>query len=302
MKVTLAGTPVFGHTDRGATAVLGAVPRIPLLPAVFASLSLALQGQTLHLPGMVRVDDSTFVDMKEVTVADWIANDFGVETRRPVDSVLARLPYRHFFPGPTYPVRYGNVKEVSTRWSRLRLKIDADSLRTRDQRYRAERLLSYPIVGITHDQARCYCHAQNERYQEEQERELDPDEPVMGPQVVFGLPEPDLLDRLLSLRDSTNGPCALFNYACEPCQSRPEGRDAFIRPGREITPVYGYGPDRRGLYNLRGNAAEMTSEPGVAKGGSYAHPAKAALPGEVQRYDAPRPWLGFRCVARVRRR
>lgn len=237
-----------------------------------------------------------------MSVAEWIENGFWMETRRPVDSVLSLLPYRHFFPGPTYPARYGYVKEVRTRWSRLRWKIDADSLRTREQRYRAEQLLNYPIVGITYFQAWCYCQEQNERYLEELEPELDPEEPVTRPKVIFDLPDPDLLDRLLGTRDSTNGECALFNYACEPCQHAPTGRDAFIRPGREVNPVYGYGPDWRGLYNLRGNAAEMTSEPGVAKGGSYAHPAKDALPGAVQRYEAPQPWLGFRCIARVRRR
>lgn len=256
----------------------------------------------LHLPGMVQVDDSTYIDVKEVSVADWIANGFGMETRRPVDEVLSQLPYRHFFPGPTYPVRYGNVKKVRTRWSLLVLKIDADSLRTREQRYRAEQLLSYPIAGITYYQAWCYCNAQNERYQEERELELDPEEPVTGPEVTFSLPDPDLLDRLLGTRDSTNEECALFNYACEPCQHAPKGRDAFIHPGREVTPVNGYGPDWRGLYNLRGNAAEMTTEPGVAKGGSYAHPAKEALPGAVQFYEAPQPWLGLRCIARVRPR
>lgn len=273
-----------------------------LLLAALPSVGAALVAQPLWFPGMVQVDDSTFIDVKEVTVADWIANGFGQETRRPVDEVLQQLPYRHFFPGPTLPERYGTVKEVSTRWSRLRLKIDADSLRTRDQRYRAERLLSYPIVGITHHQARCYCNVLNERYHEELEIQLDPEEPDAGAEVIFDLPDPELLDRLLSPHDSTDGECALFNYACEPCQSRPKGRDAFIHPGREITPVDGYSPDWRRIYNLRGNAAEMTTVPGVAKGGSYAHPAKAALPGNEQRYEAPQPWLGFRCIARVRPR
>jgi hypothetical protein len=269
--------------------------------AVFFLVVLTAQipavGQ-LHLPGMVQVDDSTYIDVKEVSVADWIANGFWMETRRPVDEVLSQLPYRHFFPGPAYPARYGNVKKVRTRWSLLVLKIDADSLRTREQRYRAEQLLSYPIVGITLFQAWCYCNVQNQHYEEE----LSPEELGTGPDVSFDLPDPELLDRLLSTRDSTNGECALFNYACEPCQHAPKGRDAFIRPGREVTPVYGYGPDWRGLYNLRGNAAEMTTEPGVAKGGSYAHPAKEALPGALQLYEAPQPWLGFRCIARVRPR
>lgn len=272
---------------------------LPFLVAL--SIHPPVLGQ-LQLPGMVQVDDSTYIDVKEVSVAEWIANGFGMETRRPVDTVLSQLPYRHFFPGPYFPERYGHVKTVRTRWSLLTLKIDADSLRTREQRYRAERLLSYPIVGVTHYQAWCYCNGQNQRYQEELEVELDPEDLVMGLEVIFDLPDPDLLDRLLSPRDSTNGECALFNYACEPCQLATTGRDAFIHPGREVTPVDGYRPDWRGIYNLRGNAAEMTTVPGVAKGGSYAHPAISAWPGEVQLADGPRPWLGLRCVARVRQR
>ncbi len=269
-----------------------------LLYALIASPGIVLHAQPVSLPGMVQVDDSTYMDVSEASVADWFAADIDTELGRPAADVLAQLPYGHFFPGAAAPARYANVGTVRTRHGALTLKIDADSLRTKEQRYRAERLMSYPIVGITREQATAYCNALTERYRMQHEWEDD----GSYREVVFGLPEPELYDRLLSQRDSTNGKCALFNYACEPCQSLPKGRDAFIHPGRETTPVDGYMPDWRGLYNLRGNAAEMTSVPGVAKGGSYAHPAKAALPGNEQRYDVPQPWLGFRCIARVRPR
>lgn len=260
--------------------------------------STVVAQHTFNLPGMVQVDDSTFIDQREVSVADWIGASFDTTLGRPADDVLAVLPYRHFFPSPPFPLRYGKVKKVRTRHGWLTLQINADSLRTKNQRYRAERLLSYPIVGITAAQARAYC----DLLTEQRLAELEWDDEADGPEVIYDLPDPELLDRLLSQRDSTNGECALFNYACEPCQKQPKGRDAFIHPGREITPVDGYMPDWRGLYNLRGNAAEMTTEPDVAKGGSYAHPAKAALPGAQQRYTAPQSWLGFRCVAHVRPR
>jgi formylglycine-generating enzyme required for sulfatase activity len=247
---------------------------------------------------MVQVDDSTFIDVMEVSVADWIGASFDTTLGRPSDDVLALLPYRHFWPSTPFPPRYGKVKKVRMRHGWLTLQINADSLRTKQQRYQAERLLSYPIVGITAAQAKAYC----DLLTEQRLAELEWDDEADEPEVIYSLPDPELLDRLLSPRDSSNGKCALFNYSCEPCQSKPKGRDAFIHPGREITPVDGYMPDWRGLYNLRGNAAEMTTVPGVAKGGSHAHPAKASLPGQEQRYTAPQPWLGFRCVAHVRPR
>jgi len=270
-----------------------------MLRSLFLVAALAptvLVAQTLRLPGMVQVDDSTFIDAMEVSVADWSAAGLDDSLGRPVDDVLARLPYRHFLTGHEAPVRYSMVGPVRTRHGALTLGIDADSLRTKDQRYRAKRLMSYPITGITQAQAQRYCGHLVDVYTEELERAEAGD----LVEVTFTLPDPGLLERLLTPRDSSNGTCALFNYACEPCQQAPTGRDAFIHPGREITPVDGYMPDLQGLYNLRGNVAEMTTAPGVAKGGSYAHTAKAALPGSTQRYDAPQPWLGFRCVARVR--
>jgi formylglycine-generating enzyme required for sulfatase activity len=54
-----------------------------------------------------------------------------------------------------------------------------------------------------------------------------------------------------------------------------------------------------GLDNLFGNVAEMTSEKGIAKGGSFAHTLEECAANKVQIYDSPQAWLGFRCVAEV---
>lgn len=53
------------------------------------------------------------------------------------------------------------------------------------------------------------------------------------------------------------------------------------------------------LYNMFGNVAEMTSEKGIAKGGSFVHTLEECAADRVQVYDSPQAWLGFRCVAEV---
>ncbi len=63
--------------------------------------------------------------------------------------------------------------------------------------------------------------------------------------------------------------------------------------------VWTFNPNWFGLYNMQGNAAEMTSKKGIAKGGSYLQTAKECLPEAVQHYDKPEKWLGFRLVAEV---
>ncbi len=245
---------------------------------------------------MVRLDDSTYIDRMEVPLGDWLAMNLGSSTSvRPEEAVLSELPYRYFFSTQPPPARYRKVKGMF-RGIALMIKLNADSMRTRQQRYQAQRYLNYPIVGITPEQARAHCAKLTDRCMEE--LEWSGNDTIS---VEFTLPSIELYDRLLSPKDSSNGECALFNYACTPCQHTPTGADAFIHPGREITPVDGYAPDDLGLYNLRGNAAEMTTSPGVAKGGGYVHRARASLSQAEQEYSRPAPWLGFRCVAHIRR-
>lgn len=245
--------------------------------------------------GMVRLDDSTYIDRMEVSLGDWLATNFASQTSvRPDGTVLSRLPYRYFFSTQPPPERYRKVKGTF-RGNSLVLKVDADSMRTKQQRYQAQRHLTYPIVGITLEQAKAYCGKLTDLCMEE--LGWSGNDTIS---VEFTLPSAELYDRMLSPKDSSNGECALFNYACTPCQHAPSGKDAFIHPGREITPVDGYAPDDLGLYNLRGNAAEMTMSPGIAKGGGYVHQAREAFTHAEQHYSQPASWLGFRCVAHIR--
>ncbi len=67
-----------------------------------------------------------------------------------------------------------------------------------------------------------------------------------------------------------------------------------------LLPVYSFNPSYINTYNMMGNAAEMTNEKGIAKGGSYLQLAKDCQPESVQTYDAPKKWLGFRLIAEVK--
>ncbi|MBC6699238.1 SUMF1/EgtB/PvdO family nonheme iron enzyme [Hymenobacter puniceus] len=55
-----------------------------------------------------------------------------------------------------------------------------------------------------------------------------------------------------------------------------------------------------GLYNIIGNAAEMTATKGIAKGGSFQSSMLGLILKSQQLYQGPQSWLGFRCVATVR--
>jgi formylglycine-generating enzyme required for sulfatase activity len=86
--------------------------------------------------------------------------------------------------------------------------------------------------------------------------------------------------------------CALCNYANKDiCESNTKLISKF---GNELYPVGVFFPNCFGAMDLQGNAAEMTSDKGIAKGGSYIHPASECQPEAVQNYTEPQSWLGFR--------
>lgn len=255
--------------------------------------AMAQSARDYGLYAMERINDSTFIDCEEVSVGEMMA--FALEHPElaiPDATLLRDLPYGPLF----YGERSGSTRTVKgmTRMYRpIVATVSSDSVTTKAQRVRARRLMDYPIAGITYEQALAYCAWRTKNHGEYQRVEGE---------VVFQLPTPEEYERLLSNRDSTNGRCSVFNYNCQPCHKQFNGKRAFLRPGSELTPVQGYLPDTMKLYNTRGNAAEMTSTRGVAKGGSYAHPAREASPHAVQHYHKPEAWLGFRCVARIRKR
>lgn len=89
--------------------------------------------------------------------------------------------------------------------------------------------------------------------------------------------------------------CMLYNTIPDKsvCSNYQEKEKRF---GDNISIVLGYNPDMNGLYNVFGNVAEMTSEKGVAKGGSFRHFANHSRTNVQQAYNGPQEWLGFRWV------
>src|SRR3989339_340006 len=92
--------------------------------------------------------------------------------------------------------------------------------------------------------------------------------------------------------------CALCNCAGKPvCETNKQVDEMF---GKEsLYTVNIFSPNFIGLMDVQGNAAEMTNEKGIAKGGSYLNTAKECLPDAIQKYEKPEKWLGFRLIAEV---
>jgi len=163
-----------------------------------------------------------------------------------------------------------------------------------------ERCYTMPITGITIEQAQAYCEWLTEKYN------------VEGLDFNFRLPTPQEYDSLLSdllkqWRPTDEGytayttgindhGCAMYNFR----------HNSWCDNNLNMKYGFGYGvpmmvnfffADANGLYDIMGNVAELTSEKGIAKGGSCKDPASACQAGAVNTYDKPQWWLGFRVVA-----
>jgi len=244
---------------------------------------------------MERLNDSTFVDLLEVRVSDWFAFVQRGGGTRPDAEVLRAAPYAYLFSAAgNAPTR--TMRPLSLFFPEVQVALRADSLRTCGQRKRAWMYAQYPITGITHEQALAFCAWRTQDYSERVQSWRD-----SSYTVIFELPTPREFELLLSPSDSTNGGCPTFNYNCLPCHGQAKTHP-FVRPGEGPVPADSYLPDSLGLYQLRGNVAEMTSILGIAMGGSYREHAQECTRQGSQHYSKPEPWLGFRCVARVKAR
>jgi hypothetical protein len=167
-----------------------------------------------------------------------------------------------------------------------------------------EQCSTMPVTGIWYEQALAYCDWLTEKYAD--------DPKYAGLKLTFRLPKPPEMDSLLMdmfsawkegdenylafQKGINKHGCALYNHL----------HNSWCDVNLLMKKEFGYGvpiraavffPDMNGLMDLMGNVAEMTSEKGIAKGGSCVSSAAECQPGAVNRYDSPQMWLGFRVVA-----
>lgn len=165
--------------------------------------------------------------------------------------------------------------------------------------YRHPAYNNYPVVGISFEQARAYCKWRTDRVKElymiryKKEVAVDYHLPSKDEWELISGPGP-VVYFLRSGKDKKGN--QVLNCAL--------GQDTSDTPGAapmaDVTsPVYSYPKNSFGLFNSFGNVAEMISEKGICKGGSWRHKPEECRPGKDIRYAKPESWLGFRCVCTV---
>lgn len=281
--------------------------------AILTSCSFATFHTSVNLP---QSDNKNSINIFEVSTGDWITyivatsfdkSDTIINLGDHLNIINSKLPDLNLPGWSSYTIKalLRNDVEMESKlvcndciqWcNRINVSRTAwDSI----EKYR---LLDIPISGITYEQALDFV-----AYQQNVLNNCI--EPPKKDKEQFRyecfLPTPAQFDSVLTVVDSVNSKgCPFLNYKnnlCLDCRYAKKAKKNLIGKGSGKEPVYiwVYAPDSLGLYNLRGNVAEMTSVKGIAKGGSCAHFAAEAAAGNTQEYSKPELWLGFRVWYRV---
>jgi hypothetical protein len=148
-----------------------------------------------------------------------------------------------------------------------------------------------PVVGISYEQALAYCAwrslfitnlynnvlKKKSKYKKLNNKYI---------QFEFSLPDADTWTK--ACKDDTYNNTSNY-YIAKPNSPKHEHPSA----------AFDNTPNTAGFYNLIGNAAEMTSSKGIAKGGSFLQTLEECKPTNNLTYSKPERWLGFRCMCKV---
>jgi formylglycine-generating enzyme required for sulfatase activity len=166
----------------------------------------------------------------------------------------------------------------------------------------------YPVVGVSYEQAVVYCKWRTERVKEFAKN--------ISPRSKFGGAYKNLkyYYRLPSKEEweyaASGGLDIHFPYGFEEQFIMPKfpnvkyernidgGYDNRLNDDI-LVPVNSRKPNRFGLYNAIGNVAEMISEKGISKGGSWIDKLEDCEINDSKEYKKHSAWLGFRCVCVV---
>lgn len=223
-------------------------------------------------PGTVQIEENFFFDQTEISNISWLEYLFWNKNKYGTDSEQ----YRAALPDTNV---WGSITPFVKHY------------------FRHPSYRNYPVVGISYDQAVAFCQWRSERVNEMiyiRDNKLTYDRNAEFedvPQIwQYRLPTAEEWEEIALAGDSKR------------VQRKRKSAGNLSREKRDeknvemTAPVMSYWPNIHGAYNLIGNVAEMVSEKGVSKGGSWKHSLKQSFASQELRYDKPVNWLGFRCV------
>ncbi|MDR3695368.1 SUMF1/EgtB/PvdO family nonheme iron enzyme [Mucilaginibacter sp.] len=242
--------------------------------------------------GTVYIDNTTLMAETEVTIREWMGfivnNNFDVslfpDTACLTKSVRILFSDLHKRKDLDYLKVFNNQNDRRIFGAQaVRPANQFDKLVKQDSSYLS---IDVPITGITYTQAQKFCKWKEGMIYN-----------AKNVKVTVSLPSVEIYKRVITNIDtlSKNGHCFTLNCSTAKCQTIAKDKASKTQGGGLVI-VRSYFPTSLGLYNIEGNAAEMTSTYGIAMGGSFRQTARESYNDRNQRYNKAEDWLGFRYI------
>lgn len=240
---------------------------------------------------MVQYQPNHFVDDSEITVeqyAEFITD--GNHNHKPDSSISKAFSYHSlFYPTQAPDSLYKALGKVNY-YQLPVVKKHFDTLNYGELR----QILDMPISGIAYEDAVAYTKWRTKKYNQERTSHTKQS-------IQFLLPDSVVLSKINTIYTSNqyNRRKPLHNVkgaSYEVKRDAPNHKQ-YQAIGHQPIQVKKLSHNGYKVYDLVGNVAEMTSQKGIAYGGSY-----KASENNLQhiQYNKPEAWLGFRCVGVVK--
>ena len=282
-----------------------------LLSLVFL-ISITCNAQKKHKdyqwPGFVRLNDSVFISVKEVSVSHY---NEAVMLMRSLLGSNSRLPdlipnpetvdWFGYSPFLKYAFSIDTLVKISTPYSHKSLKVHKVSDSPRVSLSFLSYVMDLPIVNVTKAQALLYCYVRGNGYSLLKQNTKRKKGWNLPDSVVFRLPTVEEWTTAFGKPFSINSDLSLSDANLKGgvvCKDLWETeKTGEYRP---LAVYEGYYNQRR-IFNLCGNVSELIQDSDEAYGGSYAESIRFCSPDLKSGFYPPHSSIGFRVVAVIKK-
>lgn len=182
-------------------------------------------------------------------------------------------------------------------WQTLFEKLDAEEIENKF--FEGDELALMPLVGISRKQAEEFCVWRTEMLEKELAQMPKRERAQFPKKFRFRLPTANEWSRMRFLTQQKRMMKQLDKIAESNKKAFKFSKSKLMRNNDKLSHIYAVKDSKIGFFNVMGNVSEMTSEDGIAVGGSWFEANENKDFQQTFTYESPSAWLGFRCIFEI---